>query len=112
MQKFKEESATYPPSGKKMRGTEERRLKGKGEKVGIQLEDGGDAEERHLCGLNMLDSGNGIIRRCGLVRGSESLWGWALREHPPSWLKMPVLSWLQLAQDVELSAPSLEPCLS
>jgi hypothetical protein len=30
-------------------------------------------------GLNMLDSGSGIIRRCGLVGGSVSLLGWALR---------------------------------
>jgi hypothetical protein len=25
--------------------------------------------------------GNGTVRRCGLVRGSVSLWGWALKNH-------------------------------
>jgi hypothetical protein len=30
-------------------------------------------------GLNMLNLGSGTIGRCGLVGGSVSLWGWALR---------------------------------
>jgi hypothetical protein len=30
-------------------------------------------------GLNMLDPGSGTIRRCGLVGGSVSLWGWAFK---------------------------------
>jgi hypothetical protein len=30
-------------------------------------------------GLNMLGPGTGTIRRRGLVGGSVSLWGWALR---------------------------------
>ena len=33
----------------------------------------------HCGGLNMLGLGNGTIRKCGLVDGSMSLWGWALR---------------------------------
>jgi hypothetical protein len=33
-----------------------------------------------ICGgLNILGPGSGIIRRCGLVGGSMSLWGWAWR---------------------------------
>ena len=32
----------------------------------------------HCGGLNMLGPGNGTVRRCGLVGGSVSLWGWAL----------------------------------
>jgi hypothetical protein len=32
------------------------------------------------CGaLNMLGPGSGTIRRCGLVGGRVSLWGWAMR---------------------------------
>jgi len=38
--------------------------------------------ERYLhlapCGLNMLGPGIYTTRRCGLVGGSVSLWGWAL----------------------------------
>jgi len=33
----------------------------------------------HCGGLNMLGPHCGIIRRCGLVGGSVSLWVWALR---------------------------------
>lgn len=33
----------------------------------------------HCDGLHLLGPGSGIIRRCGLVRGSVSLWGWAWR---------------------------------
>jgi hypothetical protein len=29
-------------------------------------------------GLHMLGPGSGTIRRCGLVEGSVSLWGWTL----------------------------------
>jgi hypothetical protein len=32
-----------------------------------------------LCGVNVLGPGSGTIRMCGLVGGSVSLWGWALR---------------------------------
>ena len=62
--------------------------------------------------LNARPIGSGTIRRCGLVGGSVSLWGRALRYpmlklHPEwnSFLLMPA------DQDVELSAPSPAPCL-
>ena len=39
-------------------------------------------------GLNMLDLGSGTTRGgCCLVGGRVSLWGWALRDPPPSCLK-------------------------
>jgi len=62
--------------------------------------------------LNAWPTGNGTIRRHGLVGGSVSLWGWALSS---SMLKL-CSAWgfsLVLAaedQDVELLAPSPAPC--
>jgi len=35
----------------------------------------------------MFGLGNHTVRGCGLVGGSVSLWGWALRELPPSCLE-------------------------
>ena len=55
---------------------------------------------------NAWPTGNGTMRRCGLVGGSVSLWRWALRS--PILKLCPV--WLSLLppvdQDVEDSAPS------
>jgi hypothetical protein len=51
-------------------------------------------------------TGSGIVRRCGLVGESVSLWGRALRS--PVLRLLPVwktVSWQPLKQDVELSAP-------
>jgi hypothetical protein len=39
----------------------------------------GKPEIAQCGGLTMLSPGSGTIRRCGLVEGSVSLWGWALR---------------------------------
>jgi hypothetical protein len=52
------------------------------------------------------------IRRCGLVGGSASLWGWALRAPKAQALSPSGLSlcWLPSNQDVELSVPPV-PCL-
>jgi hypothetical protein len=53
--------------------------------------------------------GSGTISRCGLVRGSMSLWKWGfevLNAHGET-----VFSLLPVDQETELSAPSLEPCL-
>ena len=53
--------------------------------------------------------------RCGLVRGSVSLWKQAFEvlnaQGMPSVRTHPVSSCLPLNQDVELSAPSPAPCL-
>jgi len=39
-----------------------------------------DSQTLTMCdGLHMLGPGSGTIRRCGLVEGSVSLWGWAWR---------------------------------
>ena len=53
-------------------------------------------------------TGSGTIRRCGLVGGSASLWGWALR--PPCSCLEAVCSWLPSDKDLEFSAPPA-PCL-
>ena len=60
-----------------------------------------------------LAHGSATIRRCGLIGGTASLWGWAWRVPsapalPPEGLS---LSWLLSYQDVELLAPSITPCL-
>jgi hypothetical protein len=57
---------------------------------------------------------SGTVRRCVLVGGSVSLWGWALEvssyaQTPP--IVEQSVFWLPLGQDVELSAPSPAPCL-
>ena len=47
-----------------------------------------------------------MFKRCGLVGGSESLWGWALRVYAQTLVSAEeTSSWLPLDQDVELSAP-------
>ena len=62
--------------------------------------------------LNAWPIGGGIISRCGLVGGSMSL-SRALRspilKAIPSVAQSPLL--LPVDQDIELSAPSLAPCL-
>ena len=73
--------------------------------------------------LNAWLLGSGTNRRCGLVRGNRSLWGWSLRfpsaqvplsvepDPPPGYLRKAVSSLLPLNQDVELSVHSPVPCL-
>jgi hypothetical protein len=66
----------------------------------------------------MLGPGRGTIKKYGLVGGSVSLWGWALRslcsgsaQYGGTWLLEEESSLLDaFDQDVELSAPLL-PCL-
>ena len=57
-------------------------------------------------------TGNGAIRRCGLVGDTVSLWRQALRSHVYSrHTQYSVYFLLPVGQDVGLSAPSLTPCL-
>jgi hypothetical protein len=51
----------------------------------------------------MLGPGSGTMRRCGLVRGSVSLWGWAFETLLLS--HVGACSRLTMDEDVELSAP-------
>jgi hypothetical protein len=60
--------------------------------------------QHRLCGgLNVLASGSGTVKRCGLVRGNASLWD-GPRNSLPSCLET-IFSWLPSNQDVELLAP-------
>jgi hypothetical protein len=58
--------------------------------------------------LECLAQRSGTIRRCDFVRGSVSLWRWALRSHV---LKCDSLLLLPVNQDVEPPAPSPGPHL-
>jgi hypothetical protein len=63
--------------------------------------------------FNAWPMGSGIIRRCGFVGGSMSLWGPALKSpmHKlhPVWNTVSFM--LPADQDVELSAPFVPLCL-
>ena len=63
----------------------------------------------HCGGLNMLGLGCAIIRNCGLVGRSLSLWRVGFETFLLTMWE-PVLSCLPLEQDIELSAPPV-PCL-
>lgn len=70
---------------------------------------GGGLNKNGSCSLmyfNAWPIGNGTVRRCDLVGGSGSLWGWDLRSHMLNLGLMWHLLLLYVDQDTELSAAS------